>query len=104
MIARVWRGTASPEGAQPYEDHLHLDTLPALRQIDGFEGAHVLRRDVAEGVEFLVLTLWESRDAIRTFAGDDWDQAVVPDAARELLVEFDERVRHYDVALTPASG
>jgi heme-degrading monooxygenase HmoA len=102
MIARVWRGTTASGSAQAYEDYLHLDTVPALRQIEGFEGAYVLRRDVDVGVEFLVLTLWRSIDAVQAFAGDDPEAAVVPDAARELLVDFDERVLHYDNASAPA--
>ena len=102
MIARVWRGTTSSESAQSYEDHLHLDTLPALRQIDGFEGAYLLRREAHDTTEFLVLTLWQSLDSVRAFAGDDVEAAVVPDAARELLADFDERALHYAVALKPS--
>jgi heme-degrading monooxygenase HmoA len=101
MIARVWRGTTASESAQAYEDHLHLETLPSLRQIDGFEGAYVLRREAGNNAEFLVLTLWRSLEAVRTFAGDDPEAAVVPDAARRLLADFDEKVLHYDVAIGP---
>jgi heme-degrading monooxygenase HmoA len=60
-----------------------------------------LRRDSADRVEFAVLTLWESLAAIRTFAGDDHETAVIPPAARRVLGGFDERVTHYEVAIGP---
>jgi heme-degrading monooxygenase HmoA len=72
--------------------------LPDLEQIPGYEGAYVLRRDDDDGVEFVVLTLWRSLDAVRDFAGDDYERAVVTPEARDLLSEHDERVVHYVVA------
>jgi heme-degrading monooxygenase HmoA len=95
VLARVWRGRATEGGAEAYVDHLRTDTLPALGALDGFRGAFVLRR----GLDFLVLTLWESERAVEAFAGADVERAVVPDAARRVLAEWDERAVHYDVAL-----
>jgi heme-degrading monooxygenase HmoA len=99
VIARVWRGLAAPDDANSYLQHLQQTTLPALRQIAGHQGAYVLRRETELSVEFLVLTLWESLDAVRVFAGDDCEVAVVPDAAARLLASYDERVVHYEVEL-----
>ena len=62
---------------------------------------YVLRRDSSDRVAFAVLTLWESLEAIRAFAGDDYEIAVVPPAARRVLGGFDERVAHYEVAIGP---
>lgn len=101
MIARLWRGTCAPANADAYEDHLLRATLPALREIAGHEGGYVLRREAGGGVDFLVLTLWASLDAVRAFAGDDYELAVVPSEAERLLARFDERAVHYDVALAP---
>jgi heme-degrading monooxygenase HmoA len=101
MIARVWHGTCGPADADAYEDHLRRATLPALREIRGYEGGYVLRREAGGGVDFLVLTLWASVDAVRAFAGDDYERAVVPPEAARLLVRFDERAVHYHVALAP---
>jgi heme-degrading monooxygenase HmoA len=95
----VWRGRTSFANAHAYEEHLRKKTLPTLRTIEGFEEALVLRRADDEDVEFIVLTLWASREAIRQFAGRDDERSVVPPAAAELLKEWDERARHFEVAL-----
>jgi heme-degrading monooxygenase HmoA len=98
-VARVWRGFAARERADAYLEHLQRDTLPLLRGIDGHQGAYVLRRDGDGEVEFVVITLWDSLDAVRAFAGDDYEAAVVPPQARRLLSRFDERAAHYEVAV-----
>jgi heme-degrading monooxygenase HmoA len=102
MIGRHWRGFAPHETAQAYLEHLRESTLPSLRDIVGHRGATVLKRRVDGEVEFVVLTFWDSLDAVRAFAGDDYEAAVVPPEARELLAEFDDRVVHYEVAVEPA--
>ena len=100
MIARVWRGVAAPETAHKYLEHLRVSVFPELSEIAGYQGASVLRRDSATGVEFTVQTLWESMDAIRQFAGDQVETAVVAPAAQPLFRSYDATVTHYDVVLT----
>jgi heme-degrading monooxygenase HmoA len=97
MISRQWRGLARAERAADYEAHLRADTLPALRGLDGFMGAEVLRREVPEGVEFLVVTRWRSLETIAQFTGRDLEAAVVPEAVRAMMIEYDARVRHYNI-------
>jgi heme-degrading monooxygenase HmoA len=97
MIVRYWRGLARSDAADEYVEHLHASTLPSLARLDGHRGAYVLRRAVAEGVEFVVLTLWDSLESIRAFAGDDYERAVVPPQARMSLATYDERAAHYEV-------
>jgi heme-degrading monooxygenase HmoA len=97
MIVRAWRGRASPANPRAYVEHFRRTVLPALRQLDGFLGASLLREDRAEGVEFLVLTRWASMDAVRAFAGDDVRKAVVEPEAVAALTDFDPTVRHYEV-------
>ena len=97
MISRQWRGLAKHEHAAAYVRHLQAETFPALRRIAGFEGASILRRDVAAGVEFLVVTQWESLAAIGAFAGANAEDAVVPQNVREMMIEYDRTVRHYEV-------
>lgn len=103
MIARIWHGWTRPEDADAYETLLRSEVLPGIRRIEGYGGAYVLRADVDGGtrVEFVTVTLWETVDAIRAFAGDDYERAVVPPEARKLLERFDERSRHYTVRATP---
>jgi heme-degrading monooxygenase HmoA len=102
VIARVWSGTASEANANAYVAHLRERTFPDLRSIAGHRGAFVLRRTEAAQVRFTVITLWESVDAIRRFAGDDPEAAVVPAEARALLTSFDWRAVHWEVALDNA--
>jgi heme-degrading monooxygenase HmoA len=99
MIARWWRGwTASPEATEAYEELLRTTIFPAVRSHAGCRGTYLLRRDREDGgAEFATLTLWDSWDAVRGFAGDDYEVAVVPDAARAVLERFDERSAHYEV-------
>ena len=98
MIARVWRGhVPTRERADRYVDFVTGHVLPELRQISGHRGAYVLRHNDGEGAEFVVLTLWDSIDAIRAFAGDDPERSVVEPEARALLDRFDDRAVHYTV-------
>ena len=97
MISRQWRGLARPERAQDYVRHLRTETLPQLRRIAGFVDASILTRELAAGVEFLVVTRWESLEAIRDFAGLDAETAVVPEEVQRMMLECDRRVRHYQV-------
>jgi hypothetical protein len=85
--------------ADRYLTHLRERTFPALTAIAGHRGAYVLRRDGRSGVEFTVITLWDSIAAIRSFAGPDAEAAVVPPEALALLDTHDERAVHWDVAL-----
>jgi heme-degrading monooxygenase HmoA len=97
VIERHWSGTVQPGRADEYVRHLEGETLPRLRTLAGFVRAQVLRRDVAEGVEFRIVTTWESLDAVRAFAGDDLTAAVVPQAVQDLMVRFDPRAAHYEI-------
>ena len=98
MISRHWRGLAKMERASEYERHLIDETFPALRRIDGFLGADILKRRVEEGVEFLVVSRWESPEAIAAFAGPDTEAAVVPPNVQSMMIEYDRRARHYESA------
>ena len=94
MIARLWRGSAgSAANADAYERHVASKVLPSLCGIEGHRGARVLRREE----EFVVITFWESMDAIRRFAGADPERAVVEPEARAVLKEYDQLVSHYEV-------
>jgi heme-degrading monooxygenase HmoA len=97
LISRLWRGLAHANQAQNYVKHLRTETFPALRKIPGFVDASILSRAVADGVEFLVATRWESSDAIAKFAGADPEVAVVPAKAAAMMIEYDRRARHFEV-------
>lgn len=97
MIVRTWRAEASNEGAVHYARHFHANVLPALRLIDGFAGASLLRSDRDGTVEFLVLTRWSSMQSIRAFAGAEPERAKVEAEAVAALLRFDQTVNHYEV-------
>jgi heme-degrading monooxygenase HmoA len=97
MISRQWRGLAKSSHADRYVEHLREETFLKLKEIQGFVSASILRRSVPNGVEFLIVTTWESIDAIHSFAGTDVETAVVPPRVQEMMVEYDNRVRHYQI-------
>lgn len=101
MIGRIWHGWTTPANADAYESLLRTTILPGINRISGFEGAHLLRRDGADEVEFVTITWFASDEAVRAFAGPDDARSVVPDAARALLTRFDERSAHYALVLSP---
>jgi hypothetical protein len=97
MISRQWRGVARADRALDYEQHLLEKTFPALQRIPGFVDASILKRPLERGVEFLVVTRWQSMEAIRQFAGDDAAAAVVPPAVVAMMIDYDRRVTHFEV-------
>ena len=97
MIIREWRGRASPLRAEAYPKHFREKVVPELRHLPGFIGADLSQRQLDDKVEFLVLTRWQSMDAIRAFAGADVENAVVEPGAVAALIEYDTSVRHYEV-------
>ena len=99
MITRMWRGWARADQADRYERHYRSEVVATLRQVPGFRGARLLRRRVGEETEFVSLTLFDDLDAVRGFAGADYETAVVAEDAREALIRFDERVSHYETAV-----
>jgi heme-degrading monooxygenase HmoA len=100
MIVRTWsaRTSADPDA---YENEFRTNVLDALSGLDGFRGAYLLRRAHATGTEFVTLTLFDSLEDVRRFAGPDVDAANVSPTARAVLDDVDERVRHYTVVSGP---
>jgi heme-degrading monooxygenase HmoA len=97
MISRHWIGVVKPDCVTTYINHLDKVVIPNLSQIEGMNNAYYLKRVVKEGVEFLVITEWESKEAIIRFAGPQFDKSVVDDFAKSLMASFEEKVRHYNI-------
>jgi heme-degrading monooxygenase HmoA len=97
MIVREWRGRAASSRAAEYPRHFRAVVVPELKHVAGFRGASLCRRDSADGIEFVVLTRWESLDAVRAFAGAQIDRAVVEPGAVAALDSFDTSVKHYEI-------
>jgi mannose-6-phosphate isomerase-like protein (cupin superfamily)/heme-degrading monooxygenase HmoA len=98
VITRLWRGWTRAEDADAYERFLLDELFPAMRAIDGFAGADVLRRPDGDEEAFVTLTRFASLDAIRAFAGDDYERAVLEPRVRELLSRHDELAQHFETA------
>jgi heme-degrading monooxygenase HmoA len=95
MISRLWHGWTTRANADAYEALLRSEVLPGIHRVKGFKGAHLLRRDGKDEVEFVTLTMFDSIEALKEFAGEDYEVAVVPPEARKLLARFDARSAHY---------
>jgi len=97
QILRMWRARSTVGKSREYVQHATKKVFPTLRAIEGHRGAYVLRRAVDGAVEFVVLTLWESMEAVRRFAGKEPDKAVVEPEARAALTSFDDSVTHFEI-------
>ncbi|MCC6773472.1 MAG: antibiotic biosynthesis monooxygenase [Gemmatimonadaceae bacterium] len=99
MICRMWHGWTSPSNADAYEALLQGEVLAGIvsRNIAGFHGIDLMRRALGDEVEFVTTMWFDSLDAVRDFAGADYEVAVVPAEARRLLARFDARSTHYEV-------
>ncbi len=99
MISRIWHGWTTLENADAYESLLKSEIFDGIenRQIIGYNGIHLFRRNIGDEVEFITIIWFDSLEAIRAFAGEDYEIAVVPPKARALLSRFDARSQHYEV-------
>ncbi len=99
MIGRIWHGWTTTENADAYETLLKNEIFIGIqeRQIYGYRGIQLLRRTHETEVEFITIMWFDSLDSVRIFAGEDYETAVVPPKARELLSRFDVRSQHYEV-------
>jgi quinol monooxygenase YgiN len=104
MIARHWRGWTAPHHADAYADLLRNTVLPGMQSISGYCGGYVLRRDLAEEVEFVVVNLFDSLDAVKAFAGADYTRAKFEPEARLLLSRIEPTATHYDVCADTVAG
>ncbi len=98
-IRRIWHGWTTPANADKYEALLKEEIFVGIenRRIRGFKGIQLLRREVSAEVEFVTIMLFDSLDAVREFAGEDYEACVVPEKARAVLAHFDQRSQHYEV-------
>jgi len=96
-VVRSWKGSTTTSHADQYLAHVTTAVFPRLRRIPGFLSGRVLRRSMNDRTEFLVMTEWSSLDAIRAFAGNTIEKAVIDPLARAWLSDADEAVSHYEV-------
>ncbi len=99
MINRIWHGWTTPANADAYEDLLNEEIFVRIhdREIRGYRGIQLLRRDIGDEVEFVTIMRFDTLEAVLNFAGEDFEAAVVPPKARALLTRFDKRSQHCEV-------
>ena len=99
MIGRVWHGWTTPEQADPYEALLKAEVFPGIfaKRVEGFRRIELFRRDLGGEVEFMTIMWFTSWEAVRAFAGEDYETAYVPAEAQAVLSRFDARSQHYEI-------
>jgi heme-degrading monooxygenase HmoA len=95
VITRMWRGWTAAANADAYERFLRSELFPEVATLPGFLGARILRRPAESEEEFVTLTMFESLDAVRAFAGEDYETPVIEPEAQRLLSRYEDRAVHY---------
>ena len=98
MIARIWSGAVRREDGDTYAEYMRATGLAGYEGTPGNRGAWMLRRDLGDRTEFVMFTLWDSLDAVKAFAGEDYEAAVYYPEDDRYLIERGDRVEHYEVA------
>jgi hypothetical protein len=101
MIARIWTGAVRRADRDEYAEYMRKTGVAGYAATPGNRGTWMLRRDVDVRTEFVMFTLWNSLDAVKTFAGEDYETAIFYPEDDRFLIERDLRVKHYDVAFAP---
>jgi heme-degrading monooxygenase HmoA len=97
MIARIWKGAVRQQDGDAYTQYMQGTGVAGYAKRPGNRGVWMLRRDVDDRTEFVMFTLWDSLEAVRAFAGDDYETAVFYPEDDRFLVERDLRAAHYEV-------
>jgi antibiotic biosynthesis monooxygenase (ABM) superfamily enzyme len=99
MIGRIWHGWTKPENADKYERLLQEEIFPeiAAKKVAGYKAIQLFRRPLEKEIEFITIMWFDSWEAVKEFAGEDYEKAYVPKKAREVLKRFDERSQHYEI-------
>ena len=99
MISRIWHGWTTLENADIYENLLKTEILPTIesKNVSGYRGIQLLRRELANEVEFITIMRFDSLEAVKQFAGEDYEKSYVPDKAKKLLSRHDDRSQHYEI-------
>ena len=99
MISRIWHGYTTKDKADTYESLLQKEIFVGIanKNLEGYRGIQLLRRELPEETEFFTIMWFDSIDSVKQFAGEDYERAVVPAAARKVLSHFDDVSAHYNI-------
>ncbi|MEP6513739.1 MAG: antibiotic biosynthesis monooxygenase [Parafilimonas sp.] len=106
LISRIWHGYTESKNANAYEKLLRSEIFPYIqsKNITGFKGIQLMKKNLADETEFITIMWFDSWQAVKDFAGEDYENAVVPEAAQKLLKRYDAVSRHYEVLIDAASN
>jgi len=101
MIARIWHGYTTFENADSYEHLLREEIFEGIKnkEMHGFKSIQLFRRNIDQQTEFITLMMFDSIEAVKAFAGEQYEVAVVPEKSRKLLSSFDATSQHYEVVV-----
>ena len=99
MVIRIWHGWTTFENADVYENLLKTEIFPSIgaKNVSGYRGIQLLRRQLADEVEFITIMQFDSLEAVKQFAGEEYEKSYVPDKARQVLSRHDDTSQHYDL-------
>ncbi len=99
MIARIWHGWTTWENADRYENLLRDEVFPSIenKKVKGYKKISLLKRKLKNEVEFITIMIFDSLDAVKEFAGEDYDKSYVPRKAQQVLLRHDELSQHYEI-------
>jgi hypothetical protein len=97
-VIRTWKGWTSKDNASVYEDMLINEVFPEVKKkgVKGLEKVSISRRDIEEEVEFFLILQFDSIDSVKTFAGENYEIAYIPDNAKRVLLRYDGTANHYE--------
>lgn len=99
MIARIWHGWTTKENADVYEKLLYEEVFPSIehKNVPGYRKISLLKRELKNEIEFITIMCFDSIEAVKEFAGKDFERSYVPEKARQVLLRHDERSQHYEI-------
>jgi heme-degrading monooxygenase HmoA len=106
LVARIWKGVVRTQDGDAYADYMQQTGIAEYASIPGNRGIWMLRRDTDEHTEFLMFTLWDSFEAVKAFAGEEYETAVFYPEDERFLISRDPKTTHYRVEteILPSRG
>lgn len=101
MIARIWHGYTTFENADTYENLLKSEVFPSIenKNIKGYKKITLLKRVLEKEVEFITIMIFENLNAVKKFAGEEYQNSYVPQKAQQVLLRHDESSQHYEIII-----
>lgn len=98
-ILRIWKGWTTNENAPIYEDMLINEVFPTVKKkgVDGLEKVSISTTEKGEEVEFFLVLQFDSLKAVKKFAGENYEQAYIPDNAKRVLLRYQTKAQHYEL-------